>query len=55
MKAALFRIFEFLTAYDRRLKKPTDRSYCICGALKSQVERQEGEAPLKAQGRPPGL
>lgn len=53
MKAALSRILEFLAGHDRRGKSDREHSsYCICGALKPEGERREGDTSLKTSSRP---
>jgi hypothetical protein len=53
MKTALSRIFEFFAGHDRREKKtPEQRNYCICGAFKSDTEKQERWASSKTESRP---
>jgi hypothetical protein len=49
MKTALSRILEFCIGHDRREKNISAKhSYCICGALKPEVTRQEPEASSNA-------
>lgn len=56
MKTALSRMFELFAGHDRSKKRnPTDRSYCVCGALKPQAEKEKREASLKTESRPPGM
>lgn len=51
MKAALSRILEIFVSHDRREKRgPVHRSYCICGALKPEVEGPKRESLLKTEG-----
>jgi hypothetical protein len=52
MKTALAKIFGFVVGHDRSEKNnPTNRNYCICGALKPEVGARQSEASLKSKGR----
>src|SRR5208337_4639249 len=63
MKTALSRMLEFFVGHDRRENNnPVHRSYCVCGALKPEVERKDTltlrctyEAPSHRRARPFGM
>jgi hypothetical protein len=56
MKTALSRMLELFAGHDRSEKSnPTHRGYCICGALKPQVEKEKRETSLKTDSRPQGM
>ena len=53
IKQALSKILEFLVGHERRQgNNSVHRSYCICGALKPEVERREHEVSTKTKSSP---